>query len=100
MGILRDLGGMWVEMRPKMWNFLEDSKEVNLLRVCHHQQCVSCCAELCCAVLCCAVLCCGVLCCGVSCCAELCCAELYCAVLCCVVECCVVECRVVLSCVD
>ncbi|KAL2089101.1 hypothetical protein ACEWY4_016000 [Coilia grayii] len=32
LGVLQDLGGMWVEMRPKLWNFMEDSEEVNLLR--------------------------------------------------------------------
>ncbi|XP_076143257.1 phospholipid-transporting ATPase ABCA1b [Alosa pseudoharengus] len=32
LGILRDLGGMWVELRPKVWSFMEDSEQVNLLR--------------------------------------------------------------------
>ncbi|RXN29147.1 ATP-binding cassette sub-family A member 1-like protein [Labeo rohita] len=32
LGILRDLGGMWEEARPKVWNFMENSEEVNLMR--------------------------------------------------------------------
>ncbi len=34
-GVLRDLGGMWEEMRPKFWNFLENSEEMDLVRVRH-----------------------------------------------------------------
>uniref|UniRef100_A0AAZ3RIN0 P-type phospholipid transporter n=1 Tax=Oncorhynchus tshawytscha TaxID=74940 RepID=A0AAZ3RIN0_ONCTS len=30
LGILRDLGGMWEEMRPKIWTFMESSEEMNL----------------------------------------------------------------------
>jgi len=33
LGVIRDLGGMWEEMSPKVWDFLEDSKEMNFLRV-------------------------------------------------------------------
>uniref|UniRef100_A0A8C7FF51 P-type phospholipid transporter n=1 Tax=Oncorhynchus kisutch TaxID=8019 RepID=A0A8C7FF51_ONCKI len=32
LGILRDLGGMWEEMRPKIWTFMESSEEMNLVR--------------------------------------------------------------------
>ncbi|XP_052011038.1 phospholipid-transporting ATPase ABCA1-like [Xyrauchen texanus] len=32
LGILRDLGGMWEETRPKIWNFMENSDEMDLLR--------------------------------------------------------------------
>lgn len=32
-GVLRDLGGMWDEMRPKIWNFMENSEEMDLVRV-------------------------------------------------------------------
>uniref|UniRef100_A0A3Q3XHW1 P-type phospholipid transporter n=1 Tax=Mola mola TaxID=94237 RepID=A0A3Q3XHW1_MOLML len=31
-GVLRDLGGMWDEMRPKIWNFMENSEEMDLVR--------------------------------------------------------------------
>lgn len=33
LGILRDLGGMWEEMKPKILNFLENSEEMDLVRV-------------------------------------------------------------------
>lgn len=33
LGILRDLGGMWEEARPKFWNFMENSEEMDLMRV-------------------------------------------------------------------
>lgn len=33
LGVLRDLGGMWEEMRPKVWNFMENSEEMDLVRV-------------------------------------------------------------------
>ncbi|XP_034043869.1 phospholipid-transporting ATPase ABCA1-like isoform X1 [Thalassophryne amazonica] len=33
LGVLRDLGGMWEEMRIKIWNFLENSKEMDLVRI-------------------------------------------------------------------
>uniref|UniRef100_A0A674DFE8 P-type phospholipid transporter n=1 Tax=Salmo trutta TaxID=8032 RepID=A0A674DFE8_SALTR len=32
LGILRDLGGMWEEMRPKVWTFMESSEEMDLVR--------------------------------------------------------------------
>ncbi|KAJ3614038.1 hypothetical protein NHX12_017615 [Muraenolepis orangiensis] len=32
LGVLRDLGGMWEEMKPKVWNFLENSSEMDLVR--------------------------------------------------------------------
>ncbi|XP_077388934.1 phospholipid-transporting ATPase ABCA1b isoform X2 [Festucalex cinctus] len=32
LGIFRDLEGMWEEMRPKVWNFLENSEQMNLIR--------------------------------------------------------------------
>uniref|UniRef100_A0A673AT76 P-type phospholipid transporter n=1 Tax=Sphaeramia orbicularis TaxID=375764 RepID=A0A673AT76_9TELE len=32
LGVFRDLGGMWEEMRPKVWNFLENSEQMNLVR--------------------------------------------------------------------
>uniref|UniRef100_W5LAQ7 P-type phospholipid transporter n=1 Tax=Astyanax mexicanus TaxID=7994 RepID=W5LAQ7_ASTMX len=32
LGVLRDLGGMWEETRPKAWNFMEHSEEMDLLR--------------------------------------------------------------------
>ncbi|XP_048033028.1 phospholipid-transporting ATPase ABCA1b [Megalobrama amblycephala] len=32
LGILRDLGGMWEEARPKFWNFMENSEEMDLMR--------------------------------------------------------------------
>lgn len=35
LGVFRDLEGMWEEMRPKVWNFLENSEQINLLRVIH-----------------------------------------------------------------
>uniref|UniRef100_A0A671RZJ2 P-type phospholipid transporter n=1 Tax=Sinocyclocheilus anshuiensis TaxID=1608454 RepID=A0A671RZJ2_9TELE len=31
-GVIRDLGGMWEEMRPKIWNFMENSEEMDLVR--------------------------------------------------------------------
>lgn len=33
LSVLRDLGGMWEEMRPKVWNFMENSEEMDLVRV-------------------------------------------------------------------
>lgn len=33
LGVLRDLGNMWVELKPKVWNFLENSEEMDLVRV-------------------------------------------------------------------
>lgn len=36
LGVLRDLGGMWEEMKPKVWNFMENSEEMDLVRVSDH----------------------------------------------------------------
>lgn len=33
LGVFRDLGGMWEEMRPKVWNFMENSEQMDLIRV-------------------------------------------------------------------
>jgi len=33
LGLLRDLGGMWEEMRPKVWNFMENGEEIDMVRV-------------------------------------------------------------------
>lgn len=38
LGILRDLGGMWEEMKPKILNFMENSEEMDLVRVSLCQQ--------------------------------------------------------------
>ncbi|XP_029688027.1 ATP-binding cassette sub-family A member 1-like isoform X1 [Takifugu rubripes] len=32
LGVFRDLGGMWEEMRPKAWNFMENSEQMDLIR--------------------------------------------------------------------
>ncbi|XP_059201726.1 phospholipid-transporting ATPase ABCA1-like isoform X2 [Centropristis striata] len=32
LGVFRDLGGMWEEMRPKVWSFMENSEQVDLIR--------------------------------------------------------------------
>ncbi|XP_072320333.1 phospholipid-transporting ATPase ABCA1-like [Eucyclogobius newberryi] len=32
LGVFRDLGGMWDEMKPKVWNFIENSEQMNLFR--------------------------------------------------------------------
>ncbi|XP_033976695.1 phospholipid-transporting ATPase ABCA1-like isoform X1 [Trematomus bernacchii] len=32
LGLLRDLGGMWEEMRPKVWNFMENGEEIDMVR--------------------------------------------------------------------
>ncbi|XP_008415416.1 ATP-binding cassette sub-family A member 1-like isoform X2 [Poecilia reticulata] len=32
LGVLRDLGGMWEEMKPKFWSFMESSDEMDLVR--------------------------------------------------------------------
>ncbi|XP_029957173.1 phospholipid-transporting ATPase ABCA1b isoform X3 [Salarias fasciatus] len=32
LGVFRDLGGMWEEMRPKVWNFIENSEQMDLIR--------------------------------------------------------------------
>lgn len=33
LGVFRDLGGMWEEMRPKVWNFMENSQQMDVIRV-------------------------------------------------------------------
>lgn len=33
LGVLRDLGGMWDELRPKLWDFMENSDKMDLVRV-------------------------------------------------------------------
>lgn len=33
LGVFRDLGGMWEEISPKIWTFMESSQEMNLIRV-------------------------------------------------------------------
>uniref|UniRef100_A0A8C7ZMS5 P-type phospholipid transporter n=1 Tax=Oryzias sinensis TaxID=183150 RepID=A0A8C7ZMS5_9TELE len=33
LGVLRDLGGMWEEMKPQFWNFMENSEEMDMVRV-------------------------------------------------------------------
>uniref|UniRef100_A0A9J8BS26 P-type phospholipid transporter n=1 Tax=Cyprinus carpio carpio TaxID=630221 RepID=A0A9J8BS26_CYPCA len=33
LGILRDLGGMWEEARPKVWSFMENGEEMDLMRL-------------------------------------------------------------------
>lgn len=33
LGVFRDLGGMWEEMRPKVWDFMENSEQMDLIRV-------------------------------------------------------------------
>uniref|UniRef100_A0A7N6B5M8 ABC transporter domain-containing protein n=1 Tax=Anabas testudineus TaxID=64144 RepID=A0A7N6B5M8_ANATE len=33
LGVLRDLGGMWEEMKPKILDFMENSEEMDLVRV-------------------------------------------------------------------
>ncbi|XP_066576539.1 phospholipid-transporting ATPase ABCA1 [Amia ocellicauda] len=32
LGVFRDLGGMWEELKPKIWNFMENSDEMGLVR--------------------------------------------------------------------
>uniref|UniRef100_A0AAY5L834 P-type phospholipid transporter n=1 Tax=Esox lucius TaxID=8010 RepID=A0AAY5L834_ESOLU len=32
LGVLRDLGGMWEEVRPKVWTFMESSEQMDLVR--------------------------------------------------------------------
>ncbi|XP_067375140.1 phospholipid-transporting ATPase ABCA1-like isoform X2 [Channa argus] len=32
LGVFRDLGGMWEEMKPKVWNFMENSQQMDLIR--------------------------------------------------------------------
>lgn len=31
--MFRDLGGMWEEMRPRVWNFMENSEQMDMIRV-------------------------------------------------------------------
>ncbi|XP_028314701.1 phospholipid-transporting ATPase ABCA1b isoform X2 [Gouania willdenowi] len=33
LGVFRDLGGMWEEMRPKVWDFMENSEQMDLIRM-------------------------------------------------------------------
>ncbi|XP_030594647.1 phospholipid-transporting ATPase ABCA1b isoform X2 [Archocentrus centrarchus] len=32
LGVFRELGGMWEEMRPKVWDFMENSEQMDLIR--------------------------------------------------------------------
>uniref|UniRef100_A0A8C8I043 P-type phospholipid transporter n=1 Tax=Oncorhynchus tshawytscha TaxID=74940 RepID=A0A8C8I043_ONCTS len=32
LGVLRELGGMWEEVRPKVWSFMESSEQMDLVR--------------------------------------------------------------------
>ncbi|XP_070769048.1 phospholipid-transporting ATPase ABCA1b [Enoplosus armatus] len=32
LGVFRDLGGMWEEMRPKVWDFMENSEQMDVIR--------------------------------------------------------------------
>uniref|UniRef100_A0A087X6A3 P-type phospholipid transporter n=1 Tax=Poecilia formosa TaxID=48698 RepID=A0A087X6A3_POEFO len=32
LGVFRDLGGMWEEMRPKVWEFMENSQQMDVIR--------------------------------------------------------------------
>ncbi|XP_032411113.1 phospholipid-transporting ATPase ABCA1b isoform X1 [Xiphophorus hellerii] len=32
LGVFRDLGGMWEEMRPKVWDFMENSQQMDVIR--------------------------------------------------------------------
>uniref|UniRef100_A0A8D3CCL6 P-type phospholipid transporter n=1 Tax=Scophthalmus maximus TaxID=52904 RepID=A0A8D3CCL6_SCOMX len=32
LGVLRDLGGMWEELKPKVWNFMENGEEMDMVR--------------------------------------------------------------------
>uniref|UniRef100_A0A8P4KRX1 P-type phospholipid transporter n=1 Tax=Dicentrarchus labrax TaxID=13489 RepID=A0A8P4KRX1_DICLA len=32
LGVFRDLGGMWEEMRPKVWKFMENSEQMDIIR--------------------------------------------------------------------
>ncbi|KAF7649373.1 hypothetical protein LDENG_00142250 [Lucifuga dentata] len=32
LGVFRELGGMWEEMKPKVWNFMENSEQMDLIR--------------------------------------------------------------------
>uniref|UniRef100_A0A8C2TQN9 P-type phospholipid transporter n=1 Tax=Coturnix japonica TaxID=93934 RepID=A0A8C2TQN9_COTJA len=33
LGVFRDLGGMWEEISPKIWTFMESSQEMDLIRI-------------------------------------------------------------------
>lgn len=33
LGVFRDLGGMWEEMSARVWNFMENSQQMDLIRV-------------------------------------------------------------------
>uniref|UniRef100_A0A8C4TJI6 P-type phospholipid transporter n=1 Tax=Erpetoichthys calabaricus TaxID=27687 RepID=A0A8C4TJI6_ERPCA len=32
LGVFRDLGGMWLEVKPKIWRFMESSQEMDIVR--------------------------------------------------------------------
>uniref|UniRef100_A0AAX7SCW7 ABC transporter domain-containing protein n=1 Tax=Astatotilapia calliptera TaxID=8154 RepID=A0AAX7SCW7_ASTCA len=32
LGVFRELGGMWEEIRPKVWDFMENSEQMNVIR--------------------------------------------------------------------
>ncbi|XP_044061667.1 phospholipid-transporting ATPase ABCA1b isoform X2 [Siniperca chuatsi] len=32
LGVFKDLGGMWEEMRPKVWDFMENSEQMDVIR--------------------------------------------------------------------
>uniref|UniRef100_A0A674NRG4 P-type phospholipid transporter n=1 Tax=Takifugu rubripes TaxID=31033 RepID=A0A674NRG4_TAKRU len=38
LGVLRELGGMWDEVKPRILNFIENSEEMDLVRVSWHRQ--------------------------------------------------------------
>ncbi|KAI3351401.1 hypothetical protein L3Q82_020207 [Scortum barcoo] len=38
LGVFRDLGGMWEEMRPKVWNFMENSEQMDVIRFTLHSR--------------------------------------------------------------
>lgn len=33
LGVFRDLGGMWEEVRPKIWSFMENGEQMDVIRV-------------------------------------------------------------------
>ncbi|KAM8909147.1 phospholipid-transporting ATPase ABCA1-like isoform 2-T2 [Spinachia spinachia] len=33
LGVFRDLGGMWEEMRPKIWSFMENGEQMDVIRI-------------------------------------------------------------------
>lgn len=38
LGVLRELGGMWDEVKPRILNFIENSEEMDLVRVSWRRQ--------------------------------------------------------------